>query len=90
MHHHQAGGLADDAAELVEETDHDELDLAIRSYDHTEDDEGDVAEGLEGWRGDAHGPGCDEHGDGSGCLCFASDGVPFSKLCHSSSLTLSI
>lgn len=68
LHHDQAGGLESDSGELEEETNHDELDLAVGSDDYTEDDEGDVAESLHVRRGDAHGPGCDEHSDGSGGL----------------------
>jgi hypothetical protein len=74
LHHDQAGGLESDSGELEEETNHDELDLAVGSDDYTEDDEGDVAESLHVRRGDAHGPGCDEHSDRSGGLDWVLEG----------------
>lgn len=57
LHHDQTGSLECNTGKLEEETGHDKLDLAVRGNDHTEDDEGDVAEGLQVERGDAHDPG---------------------------------
>lgn len=68
LHHDQAGGLECNTGKLEEETGHDELDLAVRGNNHTEDDEGDVAEGLQVERGDTHDPGCHKDCNGSGGL----------------------
>lgn len=68
LHHDEASGLESDTRKLEQEADHHELDLAVGGDDHTEDDEGDVAERLQVGRRDAHDPGCDENGDWSGGL----------------------
>ena len=68
LDHNQADSLKDDATDLEEEADHDELDLAHRSNDNADDNEGNVAEGLHVHRGNAHGPGCDEDSNRGGSL----------------------
>jgi hypothetical protein len=68
LHHDQTGGLECNTGKLEEETGHDELDLAVGGNDHTKDDEGDIAEGLEVERGDAHDPGCQKDSNGCGGL----------------------
>lgn len=68
LHHDQTGGLECNTGKLEEETGHDKLDLAVGGDDHTEDDEGDVAESLQVERGDAHNPGCQEDSNGRGGL----------------------
>ena len=68
LDHNQTSGLESDASNLEEETHHDKLDLAVGGNDHTEDDERDVAEGLQVRRRNAHDPGSDENGNRSSGL----------------------
>jgi hypothetical protein len=68
LDHGQANGLEDDTGDLEEETDHDELDLAERGNDDTNNDERDVSESLHVGGRKTHDPGCDQDGNGSGGL----------------------
>lgn len=43
LDHDKTGGLESDTGKLEEESNHDELDLAVRGDNHTKHDEGDVA-----------------------------------------------
>lgn len=68
LNHGQTDSLEDDTADLEEEADHDELDLANGGNDDTEDDEGHVAQGFHVRRVDAQGPCGDENSNRCGGL----------------------
>jgi len=68
LDHDQTSGLESNTSKLEEESNHDELDLAVGGDDHTQNDEGDVAQGLEVEWGDAHDPGSKEHSNRCGGL----------------------
>lgn len=73
LDHDQAEGLENDTADLDEETEHVELDLA-KGCDHdTKDNDGDIAQGLEVGRRNAEGPGGKKGDNGVGGLI--DDGV---------------
>jgi hypothetical protein len=68
LDHDQAQSLEDDTTALDEEAQHIELDLAKRSDNNTDNNDSDIAEGLEVGRGDAEGPGSEESHDRVGGL----------------------
>jgi hypothetical protein len=68
LNHGKTGSLADDAGHGEEESGEDELDLANRSNDDTDNDGSDISKGLERWRGDAEGPSCEQCSDRCGGL----------------------
>lgn len=65
LHHDETSSLENNSSNLVEETGHVELDLAVRGNDHTDNDEGDISERLEVDWSNPEDPGCDEDGDWS-------------------------
>ena len=75
LHHGQANGLENDTGDLEEESEHDELDLAERGNDDTNNDERHVSESLHVGGRKTHDPGCDQDSDGSGSLCLSQFSV---------------
>lgn len=74
LYHDDADGLEGDAADLVEEADHGELDLAEGGEGDAGDDDEDVEQGGEAGVGDAPGPRGEEDGDGGGRLEHLDEG----------------
>lgn len=68
LDHGQTQSLENDAADLVDDTDPDELDLADRSNDHTNDNDRYVQEDLEAGSRDAKGPSSEKNSDRGGGL----------------------
>lgn len=68
LDHVQAHSFKGNTTELEENTGQDKLDLAKRSNDNTEHNDGDVAESLVVWRGGAHDPASDQDSNWSGGL----------------------
>lgn len=68
LHHGKTQRLEDDTANLVDETNQDELDLADRGDDNTNDDNRDVQEHLQVRLREAKRPASNQDGDGSGGL----------------------
>jgi hypothetical protein len=66
-------GLEDDAADLEHEAAEDKLDLTEGGDDHTEHDNGNVAEDFNVWRGDAECPCCKQRGNSRGGLGDTED-----------------
>lgn len=74
LDHDQTEGLEDDTADLDDETKHVELDLTERGDHNTDDNDGDIAEGLEvGW-GNAEGPGSQQGSNSIGGLEHLDEG----------------
>jgi hypothetical protein len=76
LYHNQTSSFEEDAANLEQEADQDELDFAERRDDNTENDNGNVSEGFEIGLLHAERQARDQDGDRSGCL----------RLCQSLSL----
>lgn len=74
LHHGKADGLEDDSSDLEHESDHDELDLANRSDDHTNDNRGDVEEHLQVGLRHSHAPAAKKDGNGRGSLEHLDEG----------------
>jgi hypothetical protein len=68
LDHDETQSLEDDATTLDEETKHVELDLAEGSDNDTNDNDGDIAKGLEVGRSNSKGPGGEESHDSVGSL----------------------
>lgn len=68
LDHDQANGLENNASDLEEETNHDKFDLAQRSDNDTDDDEGNVAERFHVDWGNAQTPGSEENSNGGRSL----------------------
>lgn len=74
LNHGEADGFEDNARNLEHEADHDELDLADRCDDHTNDNRGDVQEHLQVRLRHSHTPAAEEHGDRRGSLEHLDEG----------------
>jgi hypothetical protein len=74
LDHGETHGLEDNTCDLQHETDHDELDLAERGNDDTDDDSGDVQEDLQARLADAHRPAAEQDSDGGGGLEHLDEG----------------
>lgn len=74
LDHDQAESLEDDTTNLDEETKQVELDLTEGRDDNTDDNDGDIAEGLEVGRGNAKRPGGQQGSDGIGGLEHLNEG----------------
>lgn len=68
LHHGESEGLKGDASDLVDDTDPDELDLAERGDDDTNNNNRDVEEDSEVRLGDTKGPAGEKNRDGRGSL----------------------
>lgn len=74
LHHSQADSLKGNTSHLVHETDEVELDFAKRGNDDTNDNRGDVEEGLEARRRHTQCPASEQDGDGGGGLEHLDEG----------------
>lgn len=68
LDHDKAQSLEDDTTTLDDEAEHVELDLAKGSDNNTDDNDSDIAEGLEVSRGNAEGPGGEQSHNRVGSL----------------------
>lgn len=74
LDHDEARGLEDDTSDLEEEASHVELNLAVGCNDHTNDNEGNIAECLEVWWCDSKDPRSDEHSNRCGGFEHLNEG----------------
>jgi hypothetical protein len=75
LHHDQTDSLEGNAAGLEQETSHDELDLSHGGNDHTNDDEGNIAQGLHVQGSDTEDGGGNQDSDGHGGLEGISNSI---------------